>query len=566
MLDLVVRNGTVVDGSGAPAIRADVGVRDGLIVEIGEISDPAARAIDADGKVVAPGFIDIHTHYDAQVFWDTTLSPSPLHGVTTVIGGNCGFSIAPLGAANVDYIQRMMARVEGMSLAALQGGPAWDWDSFGEYLDRVEGNLAINAGFLAGHSTIRRVAMGADATSRHASEPEVAAMVKLLHESLAAGALGFSSSLGDAHTDGDGAPVPSRAAAREEFLALAGALREHAGTMLEFIPAVGEISTERMELMADMSLAANRPLNWNLLGSLSPTEIYEQQLEASDLAAAKGARVVALTLPDLMRMRASRLLESLPGWKEVVRLPDADRRAAVRDPETRARLRAGVGDAAKNGLAAMARFDLIEIAEGPLAGRSVDDVARERGVEPADVLVDTVLPDRLSLTLILPSLVPSLGASQEGWEARAKLWHDPRVFLGGSDAGAHIDLMCHGNYPSVVLGHAVRERQVIGLEDAVHLMTDRPARLLGLRGRGRIAVGWCADLTLFDPDQIASEASEVRNDLPAGGERLHADARGIEHVIVAGRTAVHDGALTGDLPGTLLRSGRDTETVTVPGA
>ena len=246
-------------------------------------------------------------------------------------------------------------------------------------------------------------------------------------------------------------------------------------------------------------------------------------------------------------------------------MPDAERHAAVRDPEMRARLRAGVGDAAQNGLAAMARFDLIEIAEGPLAGRSVEGVARERGVEPADVLVDSVLPDRVALTLILPSLVPSLGASQEGWEARAALWQDPRILLGGSDAGAHIDLMCHANYPSVVLGHAVRERNVIGLETAVQLMTDRPARLLGLRGRGRIEPGWHADLTIFDPDRIASEPAEVRHDLPAGGERLHADARGIEHVVVGGRTVVTAGALTGELAGTLLRSGRDTETVTVPG-
>jgi N-acyl-D-aspartate/D-glutamate deacylase len=564
-LDVIIRDGTVVDGTGAPARRADVGVHDGVIVAVGEVTDAADRTIDADGLVVAPGFIDLHTHYDAQVLWDSGVSPSPLHGVTTVIAGNCGFSIAPLGADNVDYIQRMMARVEGMSLAALRAGPPWSWVTFADYLDRVEGNIAINAGFLAGHSTIRRFAMGSDATNRSATPAEIDTMTQVLHDSLSAGALGFSSSLGDAHTDGDGAPVPSRMADRDEFVALAGALREHAGTMLEFIPAVGEISAERMDLMADMSLAANRPLNWNLLGSLSPVEIYEQQLQASDVAAAKGAQVVALTLPDLMRMRASRLLEQLPGWKEVVRMPDADRRAAVREPAMRARLRAGVGDAANNGLAAMARFDLIEIAEGPHAGRSVDALAQELGVEPADVLVDVVLPDRLALTLILPSLVPSLGASQEGWEARAAIWNDPRVLLGGSDAGAHIDLMCHGNYPSIVLGHAVRERGVIGLEAAVRLMTDRPARLLGLRRRGRIEAGWHADLVLFDPERIASDPAAVRHDLPAGGERLYANARGIEHVIVNGTTVVRAGTFTGDLAGTVLRSGRDTETVTVPG-
>jgi N-acyl-D-aspartate/D-glutamate deacylase len=335
--------------------------------------------------------------------------------------------------------------------------------------------------------------------------------------------------------------------------------------MLEFIPAVGEISADRMDLMADMSVAANRPLNWNLLGSLSPVEIYEQQLEASDVAAARGGEVFALTLPDLMRLRASSLLESLPGWKPVVRMADADRRAAAADPATRERLRAAVADSGRNGLAALADFDLIEISEGRYAGQTVNAVALELGVEPADVLVDVVLPDRLALTMILPSLVPSLGASQEGWEARAALWRDPRVLLGGSDAGAHIDLMCHANYPSIVLGTAVRDRNVISLEEAVHLMTDRPARVLGLRGRGRVAVGWCADLTIFDAQRVASEPVEVRHDLPAGGERLHANARGIEHVIVGGRVVVERGALTGERAGTLLRSGRDTETVTVPG-
>jgi N-acyl-D-aspartate/D-glutamate deacylase len=214
----------------------------------------------------------------------------------------------------------------------------------------------------------------------------------------------------------------------------------------------------------------------------------------------------------------------------------------------------------------MARFDLVEIADGQYAGRTVADVAAQLRVEPADVLVDVVLPDRLPLTLILPSLVPSLGATHEGWEARAAIWRDPRVVLGGSDAGAHIDLMCHANYPTVVLGHAVRDEGVVSLEDAVHLLTDQPARLLGLRGRGRIAPGWHADLVVFEAATVASEPARVRHDLPGGGERLHADARGIEHVFVGGREVVRSGALTGEQAGTLLRSGRHTDTVTVPGA
>ena len=229
MLDLLIHGARVVDGTGAPATTADVGVRDGRIVAIsrsdgGRVDEEAHRTVDADGLVLAPGVIDVHTHYDVQALWDPALTPSPLHGVTTVVGGNCGFSIAPLAPDAVDYVMQMMARVEGMPIDSLEAGPAWDWRSFGEWLDRLDGRLAVNAGFHAGHSTIRRVVMG-DAVHETATPEQIDAMVALLHESLRAGALGLSSSLGDADTDGDGAPVPSRSAQPDEFLALARGAR-----------------------------------------------------------------------------------------------------------------------------------------------------------------------------------------------------------------------------------------------------------------------------------------------------------------------------------------------------
>jgi N-acyl-D-aspartate/D-glutamate deacylase len=561
MLDLLVRGGQVVDGTGAPARRADVGIRDGRVVAVGGVDEPAARVVDADGLVVSPGIIDLHTHYDVQALWDPAVTPSPLHGVTTVIGGNCGFSIAPLGPEHVEYVMRMMARVEGMALEALEAGPAWEWHTFGEWLDRFDGNLAVNAGFLAGHSTIRRVVMGDDATTAAATADQIAEMVRLLHESLAAGALGFSSSLGEAHTDGDGNPVPSRAAGFDEFLALAGAVRDHAGTTLEFIAAMGEIPPDRAELMADMSLAADRPLNWNLLGSLSPTEVYEQQLTSCDLAAAKGATVVALALPDLLRMRSGGILRSLPGWGEVLALPDDERRRALRDDALRAQLRAGFDVARERGLAGVMQWELVELPDG----RSVADVATERGTDAVDVLLDVVLPDSLPLTTVFPSLVPSLGVTDESWRVRGEIWRDDRVVLGGSDAGAHVDVMCHANYPTVVLGELARERGLFTLEDAVRRITDVPARLLGLRDRGRVAAGAHADLVVFDPVTIGTRPAETRHDLPGGAPRLYAEAVGIDRVIVGGETIVERGVLTGAQPGTLLRSGVDTDTVTVRG-
>jgi N-acyl-D-aspartate/D-glutamate deacylase len=413
--------------------------------------------------------------------------------------------------------------------------------------------------------------MGDAAVGGIAGPEQIEAMVELAHESMRAGALGVSSSLGEAHTDGDGNPVPSRSSSHEELLALAGAVREHPGTTLEFIAAMGEIPQDRIELMAEMSLTASRPLNWNLLGSLSPTEVYEQQLTSCDRATERGARVVALTLPDLMRLRANRVLETMPGWRDVVALPADERKRAVADPATRARLRAGAAEAANRGLAAVTQFDLLEIAEAPpgsedLVGRSVADVAAERGADPVDVLIDVVLPDRLALTTVFPSVVPSLGRSDEGWNVRAGLWRDPRTVLGGSDAGAHIDLMCHANYTTALLGESVRERALLTLEEAVHQLTDVPARLYGLTGRGRIADGWAADLVVFDAETVGTCPTVVLDDLPGGGERLFAEARGIAHVFVNGREIVDDGVVTGELPGTVLRSGVHTETVAVPGA
>jgi N-acyl-D-aspartate/D-glutamate deacylase len=467
---------------------------------------------------------------------------------------------------------RMMARVEGMPLESLRSGPRWDWRSFGDWMAHLDGRIAVNAGFLVGHSTIRRVVMGDDAVGHRATPDQIEAMVRLAHQAMDSGALGFSSSLGGGHTDGDGNPVPSRAAGHDEILALAAAVREHAGTTLEFIPIMGEIPPDLADLMAEMSLAADRPLNWNLLGNLSGTEIYGQQLEASDRAREMGAYVVALTLPDVMRLRSDQLLARLPGWAEVMDLGPEERAKAIADPETRSRLRAAAVHAPVDDLGALGSWDLVELAEAtsdrmqPFVGRTIAAIATECGVEPADVLVDMVLPEGLPLTLLFPSLVPALGASDEGWQVRASVWRDERTVLGGSDAGAHLNLMCHANYTTILLSEAVRERKLLSLEAAVHQLTDVPARLYGLRGRGRVAEGWWADLVVFDPDRVGSRPARARYDLPAGGLRLYAEAEGIHHVLVNGEEIVTGGQFAAGRAGVLLRSGRDTETVTLSDA
>jgi len=566
MLDLLLRQGTVVDGTGAPARVADVGVRDGRIVAVGVLDEPATTTIDCTGRIVCPGFIDVHTHYDAQLLWDPTASPSPLHGVTTVLGGNCGFSIAPLGDdGDADYVRRMMAVVEGIPLGALEAGAEWTWRGFGEYLDRLEGRVAVNAGFLVGHSTVRRVAMGDAAVRDHATPEQLDAMVSLVRDSVADGALGFSSSLGEGHLDGDGNPVPSSSAAFDEFIALSAAVRDQPGTTLEFIPAIGPISSERMELMADMSLAADRLLNWNLLGSLASEEIYEQQLEASDIAAAKGAHVIALTLPDLMRLRSSTVIAGIPGWGDVLALDVDGRRGAVQDPARRGALRAAAEKAAQRAMGVLSDFSQMEVAEptSPWVGRSLGDIARDRGTDVVDVLLDVVLVDDLTLYLVLPSLVPSLGRTDEGWRKRVEIWNDPRVMLGGSDAGAHLDLMCHANYPTVVLSEVVRARNLLTWEAAVQMMTDRPARHFGLRDRGQVAPGFHADLVVLDPDTVGSDPAVLHHDLPGGGPRLSAGSQGVAHVFVNGHEIAADGVMTDARPGTVLRAGRDTDTVSL---
>jgi len=572
MLDLLIRGGTVVDGTGAPARRADVGVRDGRVVAVGATDEPAAKVIDADGLMVTPGFVDLHTHYDAQLSWDPTASPSPLHGVTTVIGGNCGFSLAPAGPEHCRYLARMMARVEGMPLSALEHLD-WSWNSFGEWLGRFDGSVAVNAGFLVGHSAVRRVVMGDDATGATATDDQVQTMASVLARSLEEGALGFSTSQAQTHNDGDGMPVPSRAAARSELEALSATVSGHRGTTLELIVpgCINGFSDEEVDLMTTLSLLADRPANWNVLGvsALNPKGL-EHQLAASTAASARGATVVALTLPHTMKLRLSfepgAILDSLPGWREVFTLPVPERIKVLSDPAERARLDAGAKSEEAGIIGALARWENLVIdetfapANAGAEGRTVGELSKASGTGPFDTLLDIVIADELRT-----GLRPPIGESEADWALRAEVWQDPRTVVGGSDAGAHLDMMCGAIYCTSMLGDGVRARHLVSWEEAVRQLTDVPARLYGLRHRGRVAEGYWADIVVFDPERIGHGPERTRDDLPGGAGRLYAEGIGIEHVIVNGQEIVHGGAFTGALPGAVLRSGADTDTVRAAG-
>jgi N-acyl-D-aspartate/D-glutamate deacylase len=573
MLDHLITGGTVVDGTGAAPRPADVAVRDGRIVAVAEpgtITEDAAEVTDATGHLVIPGVIDPHTHYDAQIFWDPYASPSNVHGVTTVIAGNCGFTIAPLRADDAAYTREMLASVEGMSVAALEEGVPWNWETFADYLDRLEGNVGVNTAFLVGHCALRRYVMGADAVGHEATPEQVAEMQRVLAESIEAGGLGFSTTQSRTHSDGDGQPVASRWATRDEILALCEVVGRYPGTTLEGMTdgCLDRFSDDEIDLFADMSATAGRPLNWNVLtiDSKVPDRI-PRQLSAGDVAAERGGRIVALTLPVQVPMNMSFLnhcgLFLIPGWGDILRLPVPERMAKLQDPEVQAFMLERAGSEEAGVFRRLADFenyiigDTYAPANEGLQGRRVGDLAAERGTDAFATLVDIVVADELR-TVLWP--IPPDGDA-ESWELRRQTWGDPRAILGGSDAGAHLDRMCGAPFPTRFLGDCLRGRKLVSVERAVQMMTSDQAALFGLKGRGQVAEGFHADLAVVDPETVGSELATLVHDLPGNSPRLTADSIGVRKVLVNGVVTVVDGTSTGRLPGTVLRSGTHTDTV-----
>lgn len=569
--DEIIKGGTVIDGTGTPGRLADIAIRDGKIVTIGTVDGDATIVTDATGRMVMPGVVDVHTHYDAQLLWDPGASPSANHGVTTIIAGNCGFTLAPLRptAAEAEYLQEMMSRVEGMPLPALRTID-WNWETFEQYLNQFENRISVNAGWMAGHCAIRRYVMGPESVGGEATPEQIEAMVAELRKAIEVGALGWSFTTSGSHSDGDGQPVPSRWASTAEMLAMATEVGKHEGTSLEgIVPGcLDRFADDEIELLATLSAAAKRVMNWNVLtiDSREPDRVG-RQVEAFDRAKEIGGRVVALTMPVLVPMNMNFAtfcgIWLLPGWENTLRCDIPERIARLQDPATRATLLTASKSEEAGIYRRLADWEDYVIGDtfapenAGLSNRTVGEIAAEWGTEPFDTLLDIVIADGLQ-TILWPA---PKDKDPESWRMRVEAWNDERVMIGGSDAGAHLDRMCGATFPTRFLGDMLNGRKLIPIERAVQLITQTPAQLFGLVDRGTLVEGSNADIVVFDPETIGSENAHMVADLPGGCSRLTADSYGIERVLVNGTAVIINGQATGATPGTVLKSGKDTYTV-----
>ncbi len=557
--DLKITGGTLIDGTGAPAATGDVAVRAGKIVAVGRVDGDAHQTVVADGCMVAPGFIDIHTHYDAQILWDRMLSISPWHGVTTVMMGNCGFGVAPTRPQHRDLILRTLEKVEGMSLEALEAGVGHEWpfETFPQYLDAIERRgMAINVTALIGHTPLRLYVMGEEATERPATETEVKQMRGIVREAIAAGAAGFATSKAPTHLGYGGKPVPSRAAGQDEVLAIAGALGELGQGVIQATFGPGLFFDE----FAELARETGRPVTWTallsgMLGRGSHRVLLEQSIRLVHQGLTVVPQVSCRPLNFDFDLREPFLFEALPVFQPVSVADRNGKIALYRDPEFRRSFREFIASGLAGPFAGAWERTWISSCprEPALEEHTVADVARERGVDPIDLMFDISLESELAARF----RVAMLNFDED--EVAELLLH-PDTVLGLSDAGAHASQLCDACFSTHLLGHWVREKRLLTWEQAVRMLTTRAAEVLGITDRGRLAVGMAADVVVFDPGTVGATKLRRVRDLPARADRLVADAVGIEAVIVNGtivrrgnRDAVDS---SGALPGRLLRNGR----------
>jgi N-acyl-D-aspartate/D-glutamate deacylase len=553
--DLLIKNGTVIDGTGAPRRQADVAVMDGKIAEIGKIKDGASKTIDAAGCVVAPGFIDPHTHYDAQICWDPAISPSSWHGVTSVVMGNCGVGIAPCRPEAREIATRDLVNVEGIPFEVLERGITWDWQTFPEFLDAAEKRgSALNLGFIAPLTPFRHWVMGEASMERGATPEETAQIKALIGEAVDAGAFGFSTTILNQHMGYQARPLACRNASRDELKAYCNALKERNKGAIEIAltQKISVLTDDDEELLASLLEESGRPVTF--LALFQRDDIPEACAETLRRAKAhKGAvpQTSPLALTREVNMRNPFSFAAFKCWGRVFSDKSKEaQRAVYADPAFRNAFREELKNA--TGFSGDWRRITVHEAHKPelkkYEGRTVGDIAKERGKDGLDTFLDLTLEDDLDIEFVLAQFNVDLKRVTENLV-------DPRVLIALGDGGAHVDMLCDAGYPTYLLGTWVRERQIMSLEQAVTRLTAQPADLFGIKGRGRLAVGNAADIAIFDPENIGSASrGERRFDLPGGAKRMVMPSRGVEYTIVNGRTVYAEGRVTGTSPGEVLRS------------
>jgi N-acyl-D-aspartate/D-glutamate deacylase len=558
--DLVIRGGTVIDGSGDPRRQADVGISAGRVVTIGPIAESGEEEIDATGLFVAPGFIDGHAHFDAQIFWDSLGNCSSLHGVTTTIMGNCGFTIAPTPASSKDLAIRSIERAEDISRQDMLVGVPWTWRTYSDYLDAVD-NLpkGINFAGYVGHSALRCFVMGERAYTDQASPEEIAAMRAEVEAALRAGAIGFSTSRISQHRTVDDGPVASYVASWEEVEALAGVLGDLGTGVFQL---AGDItSPELQEELTKIALSIKRPVHLACVYVKDRPDAWRSGLAFLDNVAALGGRAVGQVhvreLQNVIGFRVGLPYDRLPRWSALRGLPLEEQRTALRDPATRAELveEALHGPYVTTHVTAEVQarlpdYENLRVLHSSTGiNPSVAELARQRGTTPPDLLID------LSLEADFDQYFTQPFANQDHEAIEAILRH-PHTIIAQSDSGAHVSQIMDSSIPTYFLAHWVRECGAFTWEEGVAMLTSQPAQEWGMDDRGLIREGYVADLVVFDPEVIGPKLPSARADLPAGGTRLVQEAVGIRASVVSGQVLLDNGAFTEARSGQLIRGGR----------
>jgi len=561
MYDLVVRGGTVIDGSGSAGIRADVGVRNGRIVEVGRIGGRGREEVDAEGHVVSPGFVDGHTHMDAQVFWDELGTSSCWQGVTTVVMGHCGFTLAPARADRRELVVRNLERAEDISPVAMAEGIRWSWETFPEYLDAVDRlPKGINYAANLGHSALRTWVMGERAFEAEASDDELDEMARVLREALEAGAMGFTTTRNTFHQTSDGRPVASRLASWAEVVRLVSEMADAGAGIFQITGERAanspdpEVRAEYYDRLGALAVATGVPFTFGV--PASPTGLAA--LDFIDTAVAEGARIFGMAhsrgVASVLSFETQLPFDRLAAWKEFRTLPLEEQARRLRDPATRAPLleAAKHGDYGSELVGAEVRppeYDNMFVMDRPMPPYStVAALAEAAGVHPAERLIDLALERDLKVFFIQPIF-------RFTDENTVRVMKHPRTVMTFSDSGAHVSQVADSSIQTHLLSYWVRERQAFTLEEAVRMVTYDPATAWGFYDRGLVREGFVADLNVFDPATVAPEMPELVYDLPGGARRLTQRARGYRATVVGGTVTLRDGEHTGARPGRLLRRG-----------